>query len=66
MRSILFCIVAAAVAVAGCRSSSIPEAAAAQVLSFRLRTGAETGLQFSNRLQPTAAFNVFNYMYFYN
>lgn len=26
----------------------------------------QTGLQFSNKLQPTPAFNLFSYMYFYN
>ncbi|MCC6760288.1 MAG: VCBS repeat-containing protein [Chitinophagaceae bacterium] len=35
-------------------------------LSFTLRTADETGLQFANTLKPTADFNMFNYMYFYN
>lgn len=68
MRGIVFSLLLAG-ALAACRSASSPAdgtAADAQTLRFRLRTGAETGLRFSNQLRPTAAFNVFNYMYFYN
>mgnify|MGYP001184979138 CR=1 FL=1 len=35
-------------------------------VSFKLHTGAQTGLQFTNKLTPNAQFNMFNYMYFYN
>ena len=42
------------------------QATTATQLSFTLRTADETGLQFANTLKPTADFNMFNYMYFYN
>lgn len=34
--------------------------------AFRLHTGKETGLDFENKLVQSEAFNVFNYMYFFN
>jgi len=33
---------------------------------FKMINGAELGLDFSNELKQTSAFNVFNYMYFFN
>ena len=33
---------------------------------FTALTAEETGLDFANNLKPTAQFNMFNYMYFYN
>lgn len=33
---------------------------------FELLRGNETGLKFENKLEQSAAFNVFNYMYFFN
>src|SRR5689334_3018747 len=33
---------------------------------FRLVPVAESGITFSNTLHETAAFNIFNYLYFYN
>ncbi len=35
-------------------------------LAFRLLEATDTGLDFNNRLQPTADMNIFNYMYFFN
>lgn len=45
----------------GCSSNSKKEAAVFETLEHT-----KTGLDFSNKLTPTSAFNVFNYMYFYN
>ena len=33
---------------------------------FQVLDAAQTGLHFTNQLKPTAAFNLFNYMYYYN
>ena len=51
-------------------ASCTPEPAAppppAPDYDFALLTGAETGLDFTNQPTLSRAFNVFNYMYFYN
>ncbi len=39
---------------------------AAQEPLFKILEEKETGISFSNKLTPTPAFNMFNYMYFYN
>ena len=33
---------------------------------FEILDSSKTGLVFSNKLKPTATFNMFKYMYFYN
>lgn len=45
----------------GCRNDHESKKVAFQVLDHQ-----RTGLHFANRLTPTAAFNMFKYMYFYN
>lgn len=35
-------------------------------IAFEVMEKAKTGLDFTNQLKPTAAFNMFKYMYFYN
>lgn len=51
---------------AGCGTAENETATTQDAFSFTLRTADQTGLHFANKLEPTAAFNMFTYMYFYN
>ena len=51
----------------GCKQQAATVAGGTEAqFSFEVLTASRTGLQFANTLQPTAQFNMFNYMYFYN
>jgi len=55
-------VIAFMVLAAGCTQQH----AGKQPLLFQALDAERTGLNFSNKLTPTQAFNVFKYMYFYN
>src|SRR5665213_36707 len=50
-----------AILLLGCRHHATKNA-----IAFTVLEDSRTGLDFVNKLNPTAGFNVFNYMYYYN
>jgi enediyne biosynthesis protein E4 len=63
-RAHLFYLIIAAmiISLTGCKQHAV----SSQPMMFEALESKQTGLDFSNTLTPTQAFNVFKYMYFYN
>eukprot|EP01035_Chromulina_nebulosa_P054935 gene54935-75277_t len=49
--------------IGGCRTKPLPTPVPT---TFEVLDSKQTGINFTNTLTPTAGFNMFNYMYFYN
>ena len=61
---LLLAAMSSALFLTGCHSSATSESSGPA--PFKALDRSRTGLDFSNTLHPTTAFNVFDYMYFYN